>query len=159
MTDPLTDSLLLLFSEKAREQKDPVAAVAELNLQLQIHRKTTDQGSATLAGLRNIGALHLTHVIKRAYSHHVPPEIMVSALARAGQSLDATAFAIQRSYGPMTALTLIGLLKNDEIFSHASKSEIHAALIETGFDQLQIVNALCIQHAGSDTSDEHVHSA
>lgn len=159
MTDPLTDSLLLLFSEKAREQKDPVAAVAELNLQLQIHRRTTDQDSAPLAGLRNIGALHLTHVIKRAYSHNISPEIMVSTLARAGQPLDATAFAIQRSYGPMTALTLIGLLKNDEIFSRASESELHAALTEAGFDQVQIVNALWIQHAGSDTSDEHAYSA
>ena len=159
MTDPLTDSLLLLFSEKVRERKDPVSAVTEVNEQLRHHRKSVDVGSAQQAGLRNIGALHLTHVIKRAYESHISAEMMVRVLSKAGHPLNATAFAIQRSYGPMTALTLIDLLQNDDVFSLASESDLYSALTETGFDQEQIVNALWIKRRHLRFSEESTNAA
>lgn len=154
MSDSLTNSLVLMFAEKQKEGKDPEAAVLQVNSQLQQHRIHVDASSVKTAGLRNIAALHLTHVIKRVYRTSVSADLMVRVLHKAGHTLPHTAFAIERTYGPVTPLTLMDMLWRDDTFASACESDIYTALLEAGFDPEQVSNALNIRNKTKPSGDK-----
>ena len=152
MTDSLTNSLMLIFSEKVNAGQDPVTAVLQVNYQLARHRFYFDAQSANKAGLKNIAALHLTYVIKPAFRNSISAHTIARVLHKAGHSLQHTAFAIERTYGPVTPLTLIEMLCHEDAFASANETDIHAALLQAGFDYDQIFNALCIRKTSDNFS-------
>ena len=88
MTDPLTDSLLLLFSEKVRERKDPVSAVTEVNEQLRLKghparyshgMRITDEVALDCA---QEAAGQLRYEIEAAFSMGLPNTPMAGATVR-----------------------------------------------------------------------------